>query len=151
MRATSPARASRSTEAAMAEPCAEQVAVVGAGTMGVGIAYVFAAAGYDVALVEPDDARHAAARATLEGAAASGVRRGKLASDGAEALLARIRRFAEVADLPLGLDLAIETVPERADVKQRVLADLSARAPKLIATNTSSMSIDALAGCVSRP
>ena len=95
----------------------ETVAVVGAGTMGVGIAYVFAAAGYGIALVEPDEARFAGALSTLAEAAAAGVKRGKLNAERGRTLVDSVSRYTEAVDLPRGLALAIETVPERAELK----------------------------------
>jgi len=129
----------------------DEVAVVGAGTMGVGIAYVFAAAGYAVALVEPDEARFAGALHTLGDAAAAGVKRGKLEPERGRALVASVARYAHAADLPMGVGIAIETVPERAELKARVLREIAARRPELIATNTSSLSVDSLAASVERP
>lgn len=124
------------------------MAVVGGGTMGVGIAYVYAAAGWDTFVAEPDDARAAGMSATLSQTAQAGVRRGKLSDEDANALLARIRRVSAVSQLPSGLDLAIESVPERLPLKQQVLREIDERAPSLIASNTSSMSIDLLAQSV---
>ena len=129
----------------------DAVAVVGAGTMGVGIAYVFAAAGYSIALVEPNEARFAGALGTLAEAAVAGVKRGKLDAERGRALIDRVTRYADAADLPPGLALAIETVPERTELKTQVLRQIAARDPALIATNTSSFSIDVLAGSVKRP
>ena len=128
-----------------------RMAVVGGGTMGVGIAYVHAAATWETWIAEPDEARAQALQTTLAQTAEAGVRRGKLSVDAAQALLARIRRVANVADLPSGLDLAIESVPERLELKQQVLAAMDARSPGLMASNTSSMSIDTLAASVSDP
>ena len=136
---------------APSRPGGASVAVVGAGTMGVGIAYVFAAAGCSVILVEPDDARFVAAQATLRDAAAAGVKRGKLDAHQAAAISQAVLRCAAAADLPLGLDLVIETVPERAELKARVLGEIATRRPALIASNTSSLSIDALARSVEDP
>ncbi len=130
---------------------AERIAVVGGGTMGVGIFYVFAAAGFNVSLVEPDDGRFAAALATLKGAADAGVRRGKLTVDEAQRIFGGVERFRATSELPAGFDLVIETVPERLELKQSVLADISHRTPKLIATNTSALSINELARSVSDP
>lgn len=124
------------------------VGVIGGGTMGTGIAYVSALAGAAVTVVEPDAGRAAAMQASLQRAAASGVKRGKLEQQGADALLARIRRVASVAELPEGMELAIETVSERFDLKCEVLAAIAARSPGLIATNTSALSIDRLAVAV---
>jgi 3-hydroxybutyryl-CoA dehydrogenase len=103
-------------------PGAGGVGVAGAGTMGQGIAYVFAMAGFPVWLVEPDAARAAAARAAIRASAAEGVARGKLTADAADARLAGLTLVSAVADLPAGLPLVVETVPERADLKARVLA-----------------------------
>jgi 3-hydroxybutyryl-CoA dehydrogenase len=127
------------------------VGVVGGGTMGVGIAYVFAAAGCPTTVVEPDDARAAALRTEIADAAAQGVRRGKLDEAGATALAGRITRVADVAELPTGLGLVVETVPERLDLKHRVLAAIEARGPGLVASNTSALPIGELAGALQRP
>jgi 3-hydroxybutyryl-CoA dehydrogenase len=127
------------------------MAVVGGGTMGVGIAYVYAAAGWATFVAEPDDARAQAMSDTLSQTAQAGVRRSKLSDDEARALLGRIRRVSAIAELPQGLDLVVESVPERLELKQRVLREIDARAPGLIASNTSSMSIDLLAQSVSDP
>ena len=127
------------------------MAVVGGGTMGVGIAYVYAAAGWATFVAEPDDARAQAMSDTLSQTAQAGVRRSKLSDDEARALLGRIRRVSAIAELPQGLDLVVEIVPERLELKQRVLREIDARAPGLIASNTSSMSIDLLAQSVSDP
>jgi 3-hydroxybutyryl-CoA dehydrogenase len=62
-----------------------------------------------------------------------------------------VRRVASAAALPHGLDLVVETVPERLPLKRQVLREIDARAPGLIATNTSALSIDELAGCVQAP
>lgn len=127
------------------------MAVVGGGTMGVGIAYVYAAAGWATFVAEPDDARAEAMFATLAQTAQAGVRRGKMDESQAKALLERIRRVPSIAQLPAGLDLVVESVPERLELKQAVLRDIDARAPMLIASNTSSMSIDVLAKSVKDP
>lgn len=124
------------------------VGVVGAGTMGAGIAYVFAMAGFSASLIEPDPARRQAARDTLAGFADAGVARGKINADHAANRLAEVTLPGDAADLPQGLALVIETVPERLTLKQAVLARIAARAPALIATNTSALSVDDLAGSV---
>lgn len=125
--------------------------VVGGGTMGVGIAYVHAAAGWATWVAEPDDGRAGVMEATLAQTAEAGVRRGKMDAGQAQALLGRIRRVRSVGELPRGLHLVVESVPERLALKQSVLREVDAREPALIATNTSSMSIDQLSQCVSRP
>lgn len=126
-------------------------AVVGGGTMGVGIAYVAAQAGGSVIVVEPDDARAAGLARTVAEAVAGAIKRGKLDDASGAALSARISRIACVDDLPKGLDLVVETIPERLDLKLDVLARISACAPTMIATNTSALSISVLAAAVREP
>ena len=121
------------------------MAVIGGGTMGVGIAYVYAVAGWQVWVVEPDDKRSTVMRQTLKDAASGGLKRGKLTSQQALAASEGVQRVAAVDDLPMGLDLVIESVPERLDLKLKVLANIALREPRLVASNTSSMSIDQLA------
>jgi 3-hydroxybutyryl-CoA dehydrogenase len=130
---------------------AKTVAVVGGGTMGTGIAYVFALSGYATSVVEPSDDRANAMWEELRGAAAGAVRRGKLTEDSATALLDRIERLSSTDDVADGFDLVVETVPERSALKKTVLAALSAKRPKLLASNTSSISIDELATAVAHP
>ena len=127
------------------------VAVVGGGTMGVGIAYVSAMAGGFVTVVEPDDARAAIFGRIVDETVQSSIKRGKLDEAGGQGLKSRIVRVAEISQIPEGVDVAIETVPERLELKLDVLARLAARSPKLIGSNTSAMSIDRLAGAVPDP
>ena len=119
--------------------------------MGTGIAYVSAMSGADVIVVEPNEERAAKMSAAIEQAAASGVQRGKLDADDAAALVARVTRLAAINELPCGLDLVIETVSERLDLKLDVLRDIAARDPGVIGTNTSAMSIDELSAAVANP
>ncbi|MZR12185.1 3-hydroxybutyryl-CoA dehydrogenase [Maritimibacter sp. DP07] len=129
----------------------ESVAVVGGGTMGVGIAYVFTMSGYDVHLVEPDADRRQAAFVTMGSAARTAVERGKIAADLARDRVSAVSVKAAVEELPEGVDLAIETVPEQRVLKEKVLSQISERAPALIASNTSALSIDDLSGAVETP
>ena len=124
------------------------MAVLGGGTMGVGIAYVAAQAGYDVLLVEPDDRRCETLDQNIRDAVASAIGRGKLDDASGAALIARITRVAAIAALPDKLDLIVETVPERLELKLEVLAQAAARAPRILASNTSALSIDRLAEAV---
>ena len=130
---------------------AQTVAVVGGGTMGVGIVYVFAAAGFDVRLVEPDHAQAASVRTTLADVASNGVKRGKLSAAQAKQVTESVQGCAAIVELPMDMDWAIETVPERLDLKQQVLTEIASRSPRIIATNTSALSIDTLARSVRDP
>lgn len=127
------------------------VGVVGGGTMGVGIAYVFAAAGWATTVAEPDPARGQALRQVLHTQAEQGLARGKLTGEQARELPGRVGLVGAASDLPLGLDLVVETVPERLALKQRVLAAVAERRPLLLASNTSAISIDLLAGALPHP
>lgn len=127
------------------------MAVVGGGTMGVGIVYVFAAAGWNVWVVEPDDTRALTLQKTLEETATAGLKRGKLNESNVAHITKGVQRLRSADELPLGLDLVIETVPERMDIKKVVLGQIDARLPSIIASNTSAMSINELAKCVKDP
>ena len=129
----------------------DSVAVLGGGTMGVGIAYVSAQAGYTVLLVEPDDRRVETLQATIRDTVASAIGRGKLDESEGTALIARITRVASVTALPKGLDLIVETVPERLELKLEVLAEAASRAPRILGSNTSALSIDLLADALPDP
>ncbi len=124
------------------------MAVVGGGTMGVGIAYVYAVAGWATWVVEPDDGRTAVMRKILSDAAQGGAKRGKLSAQQVAQVEQGITRVAAVADLPAGLDLVVESVPERLALKQQVLTQVAAVDPRVIATNTSALSVNELAGSV---
>ena len=126
-------------------------AVVGGGTMGVGIAYVMAVAGLETTVVEPAPGRANTLLAEIEAALDSGIQRGKLDDASAAAARSALTVVGGLESLPTGLDVVVESVPERADVKHEVLAAIETRAPRLLASNTSSMSIDALAAPLERP
>lgn len=130
---------------------AKSMAVVGGGTMGVGIVYVFAAAGWNVWVVEPDDTRALTLQKTLEETATAGLKRGKLNESNVAHITKGVQRLRSADELSLGLDLVIETVPERMDIKKVVLGQIDARLPSIIASNTSAMSINELAKCVKDP
>jgi 3-hydroxybutyryl-CoA dehydrogenase len=127
------------------------VGVIGGGTMGIGIAYVFATAGIPTTVVEPDVERAANLRSTLLGRARRGVERGKLDAARAAALDGLLHVVVAIEALNAGLDLVVESVPERMALKAMVLATAERRAPNLLATNTSALSIDELAVGLARP
>jgi len=135
----------------MNQRLSQSMAVVGGGTMGVGIAYVFAVAGWQVYVVEPDVQRTATMRQTLQQAASGGLKRGKLTALQAEQASEGVQAVTAVEDLPRCLDLVIESIPERLDLKLKVLAQVDQRQPRLIASNTSALSINQLAQAVTDP
>ena len=121
------------------------VGVVGAGTMGVGITYVFAAAGCRTTVVEPDPGRATGLHRVLREQAAQGLSRGKLTAEQADALPGLVQVVGATGELAEHLDLVVESVPERIDLKRDVLAAVAQRRPKLLATGTSALSVDELA------
>ncbi|MEU5562914.1 3-hydroxyacyl-CoA dehydrogenase family protein [Micromonospora musae] len=129
----------------------DRFVVIGAGTMGLGIAYVAAGAGYAVELVEVDADRGAAAVARLGGLWERAVERGKLTAEQAEANRARVTLRAALAEAAEGPDVVVEAVPERLDLKRAVLRDAEALRPALLGSNTSSIAIGALAADLTRP
>lgn len=129
----------------------KRVGVIGAGTMGQGVAYVFAAAGSEVALVEPDAGQAQRALDAIAGQANRAADKGKLDASEAKALADRVRVLDSVAELESGLDLIVEAVPERLELKRTVLAVAAERVPAMLASNTSGLSIDELAVGLDRP
>ncbi|PSK66513.1 putative 3-hydroxybutyryl-CoA dehydrogenase [Micromonospora sp. MH33] len=125
--------------------------VVGAGTMGLGIAYVAAGAGYAVELVEVDPARGADALRRLGELWERGVQRGKLTAEAATAKRERVTLRAGLAEVAEGPDVIVEAVPERLDLKRAVLRDAEGRRPALLGSNTSSIPIADLAEGLERP
>ena len=132
---------------------AERVAVLGAGTMGHGIAQVFAAAGSSVRLYDIDLARvekgRDQVRAGLERAAA----KGKVTADEVARIVAAITPVTDVARAVEGVDLVIEAVPEDMALKVSLLREVASHAPAnaILGSNTSSLSITELGARVGHP
>ncbi len=130
----------------------EQIAVIGAGTMGNGIAQVCAVAGYQVLLVDVSDAALERGVATLSKNLERQVSKGTLDTDKAAAARSRIRTSTDYAQLS-GAQLVIEAATENLQLKQRILQQVAANvaADCLIATNTSSLSVTQLAASIEHP
>ncbi|BBU45531.1 3-hydroxybutyryl-CoA dehydrogenase [Pseudomonas monteilii] len=130
----------------------EQIAVIGAGTMGNGIAQVCAVAGYQVLLVDVSDAALERGVATLSKNLERQVNKGTLETDKAAAAKARIRTSTDYTQLS-GAQLVIEAATENLQLKQRILQQVAANvaADCLIATNTSSLSVTQLAASIEHP
>lgn len=129
----------------------KRVGVIGAGTMGQGVAYVFAAAGAEVALAEPDAGQAQRALDTIAAQAVRAGEKGRLDAAAARSLPDRVRVVDSVAELVQGLDLIVEAVSERLELKRIVLAAAAERQPAMLASNTSGLSIDNLATGLDRP
>ena len=129
----------------------ERVSVIGAGTMGLGVAECFALAGLDVVMVDetPEQSRQALNRLLRR---ARGHVEAGLLPEGALDAARKVEAAADIATAAAGADLVFEAVPERIEIKGAALAECAANAPAeaIIATNTSSLPIDDLAAFVQR-
>ncbi|HET9345069.1 MAG TPA: 3-hydroxyacyl-CoA dehydrogenase NAD-binding domain-containing protein [Candidatus Limnocylindrales bacterium] len=127
----------------------EEVFVGGAGLMGHGIAQVFATTGRRVVLYEPELARAEAGRERIAGNLGRAVDKGRLEPSARDETLARIQPTADAAEAA-DAGLVVEAIFEDLDVKRRFWSDIDRRAPPdaIFASNTSSISIDALAEAV---
>jgi len=128
-----------------------RIAVVGGGTMGNGIAQVFAAKGHDVTLLEVDDGRIAKAQGAIKSSLDRIVKKGTLTESDRDATLGRIRGTTRPEDLA-GIELAVEAVLENLAIKTALFRKLDAILPAdaILASNTSSISITELAAVTGR-
>ncbi|GEL20441.1 3-hydroxyacyl-CoA dehydrogenase NAD-binding domain-containing protein [Pseudonocardia asaccharolytica] len=129
-----------------------RVAVLGAGMMGAGIAYVCALSGWEVVLKDVSMEAAQKGKAYSEGLVAKGVKRGKTTQEKGDALLARIHPTADYADLA-GCDMVIEAVFESVELKHQVFQEAAkvVKPDALLCSNTSTLPITELARGVDRP
>jgi len=134
-------------------PAPPRVAVIGAGTMGHGIAYVAAIAGCRVSLCDSAADALADAQHRIESLAAGGLQRGKITETDRAAVHQRVRYTKELDDAVMDADIVVEAVVERLNTKQLLFAAIERQAPKdaLLATNTSSLSVGQIAAAVREP
>jgi 3-hydroxybutyryl-CoA dehydrogenase len=128
------------------------VAVLGAGTMGNGIAHVFARCGYNVILRDLEDSFLVRARDTIAKNLDREVKKGKIEEGDKSKILGRIRMTTDMSEIARA-DFAVEAVPERLELKVSVLreAEKYLRPEVILASNTSSISVTTLAAVTSRP
>lgn len=131
----------------------DTVAVIGAGTMGHGIAQVCAAAGSTVRLYDVNEEAAQAGLTRIRGNLEKGIERGKVTADERDAVLARVSTTTSVRDASTGADLVIEAAPESIELKEKIFSEVASAAPEhaILASNTSSLSIARIAEAVSRP
>jgi 3-hydroxybutyryl-CoA dehydrogenase len=129
-----------------------QVGVVGTGTMACGIVEVFAKAGFDVVFVGRGEDKVAGVLATVTKSLDKAVSRGKLDEDGRAAVLGRLTGATQREALAEA-DLVVEAIAEDLDVKRALFADLDriAKPGAILATTTSSLSINDCAAATTRP
>ena len=128
------------------------IGVIGAGTMGNGIAQAFAAKGYDVIMQDIAEPALAKGLATVSGSMDRLIKKGALTEDAKKATLSHIRTTTKIEDLT-SADLLIEAATENESVKIKILQAVEKvlRPETIIATNTSSLSITRLAAATQRP
>jgi len=130
----------------------QKVGVVGCGLMGSGIAQVCAAAGYETTVSEVDEKLVQAGIEKIGAQLTRSVEKGKLSEAQRQTILGKLHGTTRLADLG-GCDLVIEAATENLEAKKKIFAELDSRLPKhgILASNTSSLTIVALAAATQRP
>ena len=131
----------------------KNVAVIGAGTMGNGIAHVFAQFGYQVNLIDVSEAALERAVATIGKNLDRQVAKGGLTEAQKAQTLQNLTTFANMAEGVKGVELVVEAATENVDLKLKIFKDLDAltQSDVILATNTSSISITKIAAVTTRP
>jgi 3-hydroxybutyryl-CoA dehydrogenase len=131
----------------------QTIAVLGAGTMGHGIAHAAMAAGYDTALYDVSQAAVDKGRAAIDAVISKSVQLGKATEDEAAAMRGRLRVTTMVTDAVNDADVVIEAAPEKIDLKLALFKEVEAAAPAhaVFASNTSALSITDMAAVLANP
>ncbi len=131
----------------------KQVSVIGAGTMGNGIAHVFAQHGFSVTLIDVQEAQLQKALATIEKNLDRQVSKGSLNESQKQETLNNIRTATSIADGVKSADLVVEAATENVNLKLEIFKQMDASAPAhcILASNTSSISITRIAAVTKRP
>jgi len=129
----------------------QRVAVIGAGTMGNGIAQTFASHGAEVVLIDVLEPALKKGLGAIEKSLGKFAEKGKLSGADAKSIFARVKPSTTLQDAK-GAELVVEAVVEKAEVKRKVFAELDGLAPEatILATNTSSISITEIAAATKR-
>ena len=131
----------------------KNITVIGAGTMGNGIAHVFAQSGFDVTLVDISDAALEKALATIGKNLDRMIKKEKITEADKAGTLGRIQTNTDLATGVSAADLVVEAATENVDLKLKIFRDMDANAPEgcILSTNTSSISITKIAAVTGRP
>ncbi len=126
--------------------------VLGAGTMGHGIAQAAVQAGFDAVLYDVSTEFVEKGAARIQKSLAKRVAKGKLAEDQMKAILGRLKTSTDLAEAVKDADFVVEAVPENLDLKKKIFADLDklCKPETILATNTSVLSVTAVAGATNR-
>ena len=130
-----------------------KVAVIGAGTMGNGIAHVFAQNNYEVRLIDISTERLETAMETIAKNLDRMVLKEKITEDQKDSTLKKISTHSETSSAIADVDIVVEAATENVDLKLKIFKELDEHAPEhaILATNTSSISITQIAAVTSRP
>ena len=131
----------------------QNISVIGSGTMGNGIAHVFAQSGYQVSLIDINEAALEKAIATITKNLDRMVQKEKITESDKETALQNISTFTSTEEGVKNADLVVEAATENADIKKKIFETMDAHAPEgaILATNTSSISITQIAATTKRP
>lgn len=131
----------------------QTITVLGSGTMGAGIAQVCAQAGYTTRMFDADGIALDRGMQRIRDFWEKGIAKGKTTVAQRDEWRGRLHKVSDFAEAMKGVDLVIEAVPEDLALKQRLFADADSKAPKdaILASNTSSLSISAIASATQRP
>ena len=137
----------------MSGPKLRTIAVLGAGTMGHGIAHAAMTAGFDTALYDVSEAAVAKGRSAIEAVIRKSVELGKATESDAASMRSRLRTTTSVADAVGNADVVIEAAPEQIDLKLALFKDVEAAAPAhaVFASNTSALGITEMAAVLANP
>ena len=131
----------------------KNITVIGAGTMGNGIAHVFAQSGFDVTLVDISEAALEKALTTIGKNLDRMIKKERITEADKAATLGRIQTNTDLATGVSAADLVVEAATENVDLKLKIFRDMDANAPEgcILSTNTSSISITKIAAVTGRP
>jgi len=131
----------------------KNIAVIGAGTMGNGIAHVFAQTGYQVSLIDVSQSSLDKGMATIAKNLDRLIAKDKISESDKEATLNRLVTFTSIADGVKEADLVVEAATENVNLKLKIFEELEASTPAncILASNTSSISITKIASATKRP
>ncbi len=131
----------------------KNIAVIGAGTMGNGIAHVFAQSGYQVSLIDVSESALEKALATISKNLSRMVAKEKISEAQKETTLNNIKSFTNISDGVKDVQLVVEAATENIDLKLKIFKNLDevAASDVILATNTSSISITKIASVTNRP